>query len=143
MKIHIRHHLASPCKGKRTRKRKKILNQTEEASWDTGKTHTFTPQKTIHHNSTVCPKCKSTDITQIGTKKRNMVSIPPPQEYNVTEHILHKYACKSCKKTFENDGKLSPRGQFDVTVIRSIVNMFSKKKCNTTQSENHCNCLQF
>ncbi len=56
-----------------------------------------------------------------------MVSIPPPQEYNVTEHILHKYTCKSCKKTFENDGKLAPREQFDATVIKSIVSMFSKR----------------
>ncbi len=56
-----------------------------------------------------------------------MVGIPPPQEYNVTEHILHKYTCKSCKKTFENDGKLLPRGQFDATVIKSVVSMFSKR----------------
>ncbi len=92
-----------------------------------GKTQTFIPQKTTHHDSTACPKCKSTDITQIDTKKRNMVGIPPPQEYNVTEHILHRYTCKSCKKTFKNDGKLLPRGQFDATVIKSVVSMFSKR----------------
>ncbi len=69
----------------------------------------FIPQKTTHHDSTACPKGYSTDITQIDAKKRNMVGIPPPQEYNVTEHILYKYTCKSCKKTFENDGKLAPR----------------------------------
>ncbi len=66
-----------------------------------------------------------------------MVSVPPPQEYNVTEHILHKHTCKSCKKTFENDGKLAPRGQFDATAIKSVVSMFSKRMPYNT-SENHC-----
>ena len=92
-----------------------------------GQTQIFNPEKTIHCKSTHCPKCKSTNIVQISTKKRNMVGIPPPQKYNVTEHILHRYACNSCEEKFENDGNLPPTGQFDGTVIRNVVSMFSKR----------------
>ncbi len=122
--------------GKGREREKRYRVKPRRCLWTQGENTDFIPQKTTHHDSTACPKCKSTDITQIDTKKRNMVSIsPPPQEYNVTEYISHKYTCKSCKKTFENDGKLAPRGQFDATVIKSIVSMFSKRMPYNTIKE--------
>ncbi len=56
-----------------------------------------------------------------------MVSVPPPQQYKVTEHILHRYNCQTCHNEFENDGSLSPIGNFDGSVIRNILDMYSKK----------------
>jgi len=68
-----------------------------------------------------------TNITQIKIKKRIMVSIPIPQPYDVTEHVLHNYNCKSCNNNFSNDGNLSPTGIFDGVVIRNVVEQYSKK----------------
>ena len=92
-----------------------------------GATQKFTPQKTTHHRLSACPKCNGTNITQIKTKKRVMVSIPPPQQHVVTEHVLHRYNCQTCHVTFQNDGNLPPTGNFDGSVIKSVVNMFSKR----------------
>jgi len=92
-----------------------------------GATQIFTPQNTTHHESSTCPKCHGTNITQIKIKKRIMVSIPIPQPYKVTEHILHKYNCKKCNHSFENNGNLPPTGIFDGSVIRNVVDMYSKR----------------
>lgn len=92
-----------------------------------GATQIFTPQRSLHHESSACPKCNSTHITQTDTKKRTMVSIPPPQPYEVIQHVLHEYSCKSCHNTFQDDGSLPPTGNFDGTVIRSVVDMYSKR----------------
>ena len=92
-----------------------------------GATQKFIPQKTQHHELSTCPKCHGTNITAIKTEKRTMVSIPPPQQYEVTEHILHEYNCKTCNVTFQNDGNLPPAGDFDGTVIRNVVDMYSKR----------------
>ena len=92
-----------------------------------GATQKFIPQKTQHHELSACPKCNSTNITQTNIKKRTMVSIPPPQPYEVTEHILHEYNCKTCNKTFQNDGNLPPTGDFDGSVIRNVADMYSKR----------------
>jgi len=43
------------------------------------------------------------------------------------EHVLHRYNCQTCHVTFQNDGNLPPTGNFDGTVIRSVVDMFSKR----------------
>ena len=134
MKMHTPH--PNPRNGKSPRKRRMMINQIEECvRGHKGQIQIFNPEKTIHCKSTHCPKCKSTNIIQISTKKRNMVSIPPPQRYNVTEHILHRYACNSCEERFENDGNLLPTGQFDGTVIRDIVNMSSKRMSYNTIRE--------
>jgi len=92
-----------------------------------GATQIFIPQRTTHHELSVCPKCNSTNITQIKTKKRIMVSIPPPQQYEVTEHVLHRYNCTNCNVTFQNDGNLPPQGNFDGSVIRNVADMYSKR----------------
>ncbi|MGI0060816.1 MAG: IS66 family transposase [Nitrosotalea sp.] len=92
-----------------------------------GATQKFIPQRVQHHELFACPKCHGTSITQIKTKKRIMVSIPPPQQYEVTEHILHKYSCQTCNVTFQNDGNLPSQGSFDGSVIRNVVGMFSKR----------------
>ena len=46
--IHIRHRLASPCKWKRTRTRKKIQSQIEEVSLDTRGKHRHSYHKKLH-----------------------------------------------------------------------------------------------
>ena len=92
-----------------------------------GATQKFTPQKSLHHKLSACPKCYSTNITQIKTRKRIIVSIPTPQPYKVTEHISHNYNCKKCNYSFENDGNLPPTGIFDGTIIRNVVDMYSKR----------------
>ncbi len=92
-----------------------------------GATQKFTPQKTQHHELSACPKCHGTNITAIKTKKRIMVSIPPPQQYEVTKHVLHRYSCRTCNNEFQTDGNLPPIGNFDGPVIRSVVDMFSKR----------------
>lgn len=92
-----------------------------------GATQKFTPQKTQHHELSACPRCHGTNITAIKTKKRIMVSIPPPQQYVVTKHVLHKYSCRTCNNEFQTDGNLPPIGNFDGPVIRSVVDMFSKR----------------
>lgn len=92
-----------------------------------GATQKFTPQKTTHHKLSACPKCNGTDITATKTKKRVMVAIPPPQQYVVTEHVLYKYNCQTCHNEFQNDGNLPPTGNFDRSVIRRVVDMFSKR----------------
>ena len=92
-----------------------------------GATQIFTPQKTAHHELFACPKCHGTNITQIKTKKRIIVSIPPPQQYEVTEHVLHRYNCQTCHNEFQNDGNLPPQGNFDRTVIRNVADMYSKR----------------
>jgi len=92
-----------------------------------GATQKFIPQKTTHHELSACPKCHSTHITQIKTKKRIMVSIPPPKQYITTEHVLHRYSCRTCDNEFQNDGNLPPTGNFDGTVIRNVVDMYSKR----------------
>lgn len=92
-----------------------------------GATQKFIPQKTQHHELSACPKCHGTNITAIKTKKRIMVSIPLPQQYVVTEHVLHKYSCRTCNNKFQNDGNLPPIGNFDGSVIRNVADMFSKR----------------
>lgn len=92
-----------------------------------GATQKFIPQRVQHHELFACPKCHGTDITQIKPKRRIMVAIPPPQQYEVTEHILHRYNCKNCNVTFQNDGNLPPTGNFDGTVIRNVADMYSKR----------------
>ncbi|PJC50443.1 MAG: hypothetical protein CO032_04800, partial [Nitrosopumilales archaeon CG_4_9_14_0_2_um_filter_34_16] len=92
-----------------------------------GATQIFIPQRTTHHELFACPKCHGTNITQIKPKKRTMVNIPEPQPYTVTEHILHRYNCQTCNVTFQNNGNLPPQGSFDGSVIRNVVDMFSKR----------------
>ena len=92
-----------------------------------GATQKFIPKKTQHHELSVCPKCSSTRITQTNIKKRIMVSIPPPQQYEVTQHILHKYRCHTCHNEFQNNGNLPPTGDFDGSVIRNVADMYSKR----------------
>jgi len=92
-----------------------------------GATQKFIPQKSLHHKLSACPKCNSTNITQRNIKKRIMVNIPEPQPYEVTEHVLHNYNCKKCNHTFSNDGNLPPTGNFDGSVIRNVVDMYSKR----------------
>ena len=117
----------------RKQKSEKRQNQNNEKSkrggipGHKGATQKFTPQHTTHHESSACPRCNSTSITAIKTKKRIMVSIPPPQQYAVTEHVLHKYNCRTCNVTFQNDGNLPPIGNFDGSVVRNVVDMFSKR----------------
>jgi len=100
-----------------------------------GATQKFIPQRTTHHEQSACPKCNGTNITQIKTKKRIMVSIPPPQQYEVTEHVLHRYNCQTCDNEFHNDGNLPPQGNFDGTVIRSVSDMYSKRMTYDTIRE--------
>ena len=92
-----------------------------------GATQKFIPQKTAHHELSACPRCSSTNITQIKPKRRIMVAIPPPQQYEVTEHVLHRYNCQTCHNEFQNDCNLPPTGDFDGTVIRNVADMYSKK----------------
>ncbi len=100
-----------------------------------GKTQTSYHKKRHIMIQHLVQNVKVRTLLRLTQKNATWLGIPPPQEYNVTEHILHKYTCKSCKKTFENDGKLAPRGQFDATVIKSIVSMFSKRMPSNTIRE--------
>jgi len=133
MKIPTLRHLKIPYRGENKRQRKDKKNNGKSnrggIPGHKGATQKFIPQRTTHHKSSACPRCSSTNITAIKTKKRIMVSIPPPQQYEVTEH---RYSCQTCHNEFQNDGNLPPQGNFDGSVIRSVVDMFSKRMPHDT-----------
>ena len=66
-------------------------------------------------------------LLKLKQKNASWLGILPPQQYVTTKHICHEYYYKSCNISFQNNGNLPPRGNFDRAVIRSVVDMFSKR----------------
>lgn len=62
-----------------------------------------TPEKAdevIEHNLGNCPDCQG-ELSELEETRSRFVEDIPPIEPQVTEHIIHRYWCRQCKKTVE------------------------------------------